>query len=233
MRADRLRPRLVVVWALLAALIVAIVVIERTDLIRSQPAEEDGHGDRPVETRWLLPAPIEQIGTVEVAHAGMVHRFERDANGAWFYHGSHTGQEGSHEHQPDPATAAKIEHALTGFGRARIERTFPLDSAAQGIGPMERESTPDLKGRDYGVTVPSMIVLVYAPGQPQPLMQYAVGDLAPDGLSRYVLPVGRTTVVTIADYQITNLLDLLAALSTQPSVSTAGAGASGTSQPTN
>jgi hypothetical protein len=51
-----------------------------------------------------------------------------------------------------------------------------------------------------------------ARANPQPLAQYAVGDVAPDGLSRYVLQVGSASVVTIADYQITNLLDLIQAV---------------------
>jgi hypothetical protein len=216
MSPGRIRPRLVVIWTLLGALIAAIVVMERNDLFRSQPVRDDGHGHWTGDTRWLLPAPIEQIGAIEVAHAGVVHRFERDSSGTWFYHGPHTGQEGEHEHRSDPVTAAKIEHALAGFGRTRIERTFPLDFAAVGVDPAERELMPDPGVRDYGVTVPSTIVLVYAPGSQQPWVQYAVGDVAPDGLSRYVLPVGRTTVATVANYQITNLLDLVDALGSAP-----------------
>jgi hypothetical protein len=47
-------------------------------------------------------------------------------------------------------------------------------------------------------------------------VQYAVGDVAPDGLSRYVLPVGSAKVFTIANYQITNLLDLVGAMASPP-----------------
>ena len=43
----------------------------------------------------------------------------------------------------------------------------------------------------------------------QPLAQYAVGDIAPDTLSRYVLVVGSSTVVTIPNYQIDNMLALI------------------------
>ncbi|HEU5283039.1 MAG TPA: hypothetical protein VFU53_04450, partial [Burkholderiales bacterium] len=46
-----------------------------------------------------------------------------------------------------------------------------------------------------------------------PLVQYAVGDLAPDQFSRYVQAVGSPTVITIANYQIDNLLGLIQAVS--------------------
>ena len=57
-----------------------------------------------------------------------------------------------------------------------------------------------------------MVILVYRKDDAQPVAQYAVGDVAPDGLSRYVLRVGSASVVTIANYQITNLLDLIQAV---------------------
>ena len=61
-----------------------------------------------------------------------------------------------------------------------------------------------------------MIILVYAKNNPQPLAQYAVGDIAPDGFSRYVLPVGSAMVVTVANYQIDNLRSLIAAVAGKP-----------------
>jgi len=39
-----------------------------------------------------------------------------------------------------------------------------------------------------------------------------VGDVAPDKFSRYILPVGKPQVVTIANYQITNLTALIDAV---------------------
>jgi len=54
-----------------------------------------------------------------------------------------------------------------------------------------------------------MVILVYRPSDLQPLLQVAVGDVAPDKLSRYVMVVGRASAVTIANYQIDNLLSLI------------------------
>jgi hypothetical protein len=74
---------------------------------------------------------------------------------------------------------------------------------------MERQLELNVQANNYGLSSPQMIILVYAKGNPLPMAQYAVGDIAPDGLSRYVLPVGANFVVTIANYQIDNLLGLI------------------------
>jgi len=181
------RRGLVAVWAILAVLVGIVVVVEYRDRLHAASTASEG------DPRRLLPVPVERLGAVEVADAGRLHRFERDATGAWLYHGIHTGGEGAHSHTSDPAVAARIERTMAAFGRTRVEREFPLDA----------------NGADYGVTAPHVVVLVYGPGQSQPLAQYAVGQIAPDTVSRYVLMVGRRVVVTIPDYQVDNLLALV------------------------
>ena len=182
--------RLIAVWLLFVALAVAIVLIERQQ--RARPSAEEGSRDE----RLLLPAEVAQLGAIEVMHKGTLHRFERDAAGAWFYHGIHTGSEQQHGHNADPTVAAQIEKAFAGFGRTRMERQFPLSIQAD----------------EFQVTRPQIFIMVYRPKEVQPLARYAVGIVAPDGVSRYVLPVGSTYVVTIANYQIDNLLNLIQAV---------------------
>jgi hypothetical protein len=182
------RRRLAAVWTILLVLVAVIVLLEWLD--RKTSEETVQH-----VSRMLLPAPIEQLGAVEIAVRATLHRFEREASGAWFYHGIHTGTEGSHEHQIDPDASRRIGRALAALGRAKIEREFPLVA----------------KGAGFGVTTPAMIVLVYRPNEQKPVMQYAVGDIAPDTISRYVWPVGADAVVTIPNYQIDNLLQLVEA----------------------
>jgi hypothetical protein len=194
--------RVIVVWGLLAVLIGIVAVIEVTDRARS-PAARDGAGD----PRWLLPLPVDRLGAIEIADAGTLHRFERSAAGAWFYHGAHSGADSAHIHLVDPALAQRIEQALLAFGRTRIERQLPGGS--------------DL--RAFGVTTPRMVILLYRPNESQPLAQYAVGDIAPDTASRYVDVVGGSGVVTIPSYQIENLTALIAAVT--------GAGAAATGAP--
>jgi len=184
--------RLSVVWMVLLMLAGAIVAIELADRARSQ-REESAPAQR--DPRLLVPVPLEQLGAIEVAYAGAVHRFERDAAGAWFYHGVHAKTDATHAHQADPAMAQRIETALQGFGRTRMERTLPAGAAVE----------------QYGLANPQMVILVYPPNELQPLLQVAVGDVAPDKLSRYVMAVGRPSVVTIANYQIDNLVGLIKA----------------------
>lgn len=92
-------------WTILLALVALIVVLEWGD--RDGSEESVGFANR-----MLLPAPIEQLGALEIAVNAALHRFERDASGAWFYHGTHTGAEATHEHQLDPSASTRIAQAL-------------------------------------------------------------------------------------------------------------------------
>ncbi|HWA11480.1 MAG TPA: hypothetical protein VHA15_00160 [Burkholderiales bacterium] len=188
MSGGRPSRRLVAVWALLGILVAVIATIHHGDRAASR---QEGEAR---DERRLLPAPIAEIGAVEILNKGTLYRFERDAAGAWFYHGVHAEAQQQHAHTVDPAAAERIEKALAGFGRARKEREFALNVQAD----------------EFGVTRPDIFIMAYLPNSPQPLSRYAVGVVAPDNVSRYVLPVGSTTVVTIPDFQITNLLQLIA-----------------------
>jgi len=193
MSAGGRRLRLLAVWLLLVLLVGAIVVIEHTDLVEPK---RDSHRHISSEAHMLLPVPVDQLSAIEVVRGRTLYRFERDTAGAWFYHGHgvDTGsEEHHHPHHADPTVAERIEAAFAAFGRTRIERRFALKMHAQ----------------DYGVKRPEMLILVYRPHDMQPLAQYAVGDIAPDTLSRYVRVVGSAAVATIPNYQIDNLLALI------------------------
>lgn len=190
MSGGRIRPRLVAVWALVIALVAVIVVVERHD--RAQESlEMVGLAGR---ERMLVSEPLDHIGAIEVVAAGEMHRFERDASGIWFSHGAHAKVDGAHGHKTDPVLAESIARAVAAFSAARLERDFRLDT---------KENT-------FGVTTPGMVVLVYRPGEAQPMAQFATGDLAPDGVSQYVLPIGGDRVYTVAAYQFENLSKLVA-----------------------
>jgi hypothetical protein len=199
--------RLVIVWGVLTVLVGAIVYAERTDLMSLWQKTDDGHGHD--DPRNLVPVPIGELAAVEIVDQGSVHRFERDAQKLWFYHGAHAAQQASHVHQTDPEAAQRIEKALAAFGRARIERRFTLNFAALGSSQAQRGREGEDDVRDYGVTLPSMLILLYQPGQVEPVARYAVGDVAPDTYSRYIQRLGSPEVVTIANYQITNLQQLI------------------------
>jgi hypothetical protein len=197
------RRGLIVVWLLLGVLTVAIGALEWTDYLRATSGGAGG-----ADPRLLLPVPPSELGAIEIADAVRLHRFERGATGAWFYHGAHGGAEGPHLHDPDPARADRIARAFAAFGRTRVERDFPL-------------------GRDgaaYGIAAPELVILIYRPGQSQPLVQYAVGHLAPDTVSRYMTVVGHPVVVTIPAYQIDNLRALVQAVGGAPEPGASAAG---------
>ena len=199
------RPRLLVVWILVGLLLAAIAAKEVRE--RSTIPEDVAEKTHGVDgSRMLLPLSSAELGAIEIGHAGTLHRFERDGTGNWFYHGVHTAAQAAHAHQTDPAQAQIIDKALAGLGRTRMERQLKLD----------------MQSEPYGLTSPQMIIIVYALGNPLPMAQFAVGDIAPDGLSRYVLPVGGNYVVTIANYQIDNLLNLIQAVGGKTGQGTSG-----------
>jgi len=197
--ASRGRRRLIAAWAVLLALLGAIALIEYADRAPGTEAVEDRAG-------MLLPVSADQLVAVELSRAGRLHRFQRDEKGAWFYHGTHGAQEPAHEHALDPERARFIAHTLAGFGRARIERRFPADRTER-----------------YGLATPQAVIVVYAGREPGPLTQFAVGDVAPDTVSRYVEVVGGAGVVTIPNYQIDNLRALIAAVAANVSGAPRGA----------
>lgn len=185
--AGRRRRSVVIVWAVLAVLIGVIVAVEYRD--RHATSGNAGEAD----ARALMPVPVDRLGALEIADRGRLHRFEREPAGGWLYHGVHTATTAAHTHTADPVLSERIAQALAVFGRTRTERQFALDG----------------DGAAYGVATPEIVILVYRPNESQPLAQYAVGNIAPDTLSRYVAVVGRRSVVTIPNYQVDNLLGLI------------------------
>lgn len=186
------RKRLAAIWIVFGLLLGTIFWVERSGWGRRA---DDGHGhaNEDPSTRLLVRLPLDQIGAIELLDRGVVHRFERDPGGAWFYHGAHDRDVRVHEHQPDPVLSARIEQAFVAFSRTRLERKLPGRQDVQ----------------KFGLAAPSILIFVYRGGESIPMLQVAVGDVAPDTVSRYVVPMGTPWVMTIANYQIENLLELV------------------------
>lgn len=181
--------RLLLIWGVLLALAVLIFIGER------QRSEQMGLSSQRV-VPWLLPAPMQDLGAVEIMVKGSMHRFERDAEGRWFYHGVHDANKAEHGHNTDPQMAAVIDKAMVVFGRVQREQKIALKAGED----------------EYGVTRPDVFILVYLPKADSPLASYAVGTIATDRVSRYILPVGAADVVTVPDFHIKNLLALIDAV---------------------
>ena len=191
MNAAPIRPRLPAVWLALVVLIAVVAVVEYSD------RASEGSSEAERSAAALLPVPMDDLGAVEVGQAGALHRFERNRDGVWLYHGAHGNSETPHEHRADPAKAELIAKALAALMRARIERRLPLDAGG---------------GAQYGLAAPRMLLVIYRINEPRPFAQYAVGDVAPDSFSRSVQKAGSAEVVTIANYQIDNLAKLVEAM---------------------
>lgn len=191
----RINWKLTAVWLVLSGLALLIGLLKYSDWAESQP---DANRQTAVDERSLLPVSIERLSVIEIANSGALHRFERDDAGAWFYHahGVNTGVQAPHDHVANTVRAEQIAYAFGALGRARIERVLDAKDNQQ-----------------YGITRPDTLLLVYGDYGVKPVAQYAIGDVAPDTHSRYVLIVDTSQVVTIANYQIENLMNLIQTVS--------------------
>jgi len=159
--------------------------------LRHAPAPVVHDDEAPAEA--LIPQPLADWRSVELLWQGRRQRFERDAAGQWFRHDTVAGEAAGHGHTTDPAAAARLADALATFSRARIERSLPRG---------------DARLASYGLDNPPLLVLVQGDGG-RLLQTLALGDLAPDGLSRYAHLPQANRVVTLPDYQARGLLGLV------------------------
>ena len=146
----------------------------------------------------LLPVSMAQVWAIEIVFAGKLTRFERDAAGNWFRHvGQHLHTADSNAHVADPAQARIIDAALRAFDTAAVETR---------VGP----SDPARLAR-YGLSLPTLIVLFYARDSSMPLARLEFGAAA-DGLDRYARLAPDGSVVTVAEFEVRRLTDLLKAV---------------------
>jgi hypothetical protein len=143
----------------------------------------------------LLPVSMAQVWAIEIVASGKLTRFERDAAGAWFRHiGQHTHTAGGDGHVADPAQATIIDAAFRGFDAAVAEaRVGPGDAPRLG---------------QYGLALPTMIVLFYARDSSTPLARLEFGTAA-DRLDRYARLAPDGAVVTVAEFEPRRLTELL------------------------
>ena len=188
------KTKLLIIWVVLAILATLIFIKER-----ELSAAVEVTSSR--SEKFLLPIPLDQISAIEILRKEQLHRFERDQKGTWFYHGQQdTGDVKAHAHRTDPLAAETIAQAITMFSRTQKEQPIPL-----------------IPGSDeYGVSRPDTLVMVYQPNKAEPVARFSLGIVSPDGYSRYVLPIGANEAVTIAEYQITNLMAMIDAVSKNP-----------------
>lgn len=144
----------------------------------------------------LVSTPLAQWSAVELLGSDGLHRFERDASGRWLRHADVAGESADHRHEAEAAAAERIASVFGTFSRTGIERRLAMADPAQLTA--------------WGLDRPALIVMIRG-SEGRPVLTLEVGQLAPDGLSRYVRLPRDGSVLTIANYQVDGLLGLTAA----------------------
>jgi Domain of unknown function (DUF4340) len=149
-------------------------------------------------TSLFLPVSMAQVWAVEIVSAGKLTRFERDGSGNWFRHvGQHSHTASGNAHVADPAQAALIATALEAFDATAIEARIGRADAAQLA--------------QLGLNFPTVIVLLYARDSSQALARIEFGGSA-DSLDRYARLGPNGDVVTVAEFEVRRLTELLKAV---------------------
>jgi hypothetical protein len=146
----------------------------------------------------LLQVSMDQVWAIEIVSAGKLTRFERDAAGDWFRHvGQHQHAAGSNPHVTDPGQARIIDAAFRAFDVAAVETRV-------------RSGEP-VRLDQYGLGFPVLIVLLYPRDSSTPLARLEFGTMA-DGLDRYARFAPDGGVVTVAEFEVRRLTELLKAV---------------------
>lgn len=151
------RRRTPAVWLALAALVAGAAALER---VGPRDAHDDGHGHgHGAGPRPLVSAPIAGLAAAEIVFDGARWRFERDGSGVWS-----RGEAGDAE------------------ASARIAAAFGVLGRAQTVRQLSEARDPEI----YGVSEPFLSLALWTREADAPA-RYLFGDMAPDGLNRYVL----------------------------------------------
>jgi hypothetical protein len=150
-------------------------------------------------TSLLLPVSIAQVWAVEIFFAGKLTRLERDGAGNWFRHvGQHSHVGNTNVHVADPAQARVIAGVLQAFDQSTIEAHIT-----------HRADETELKR--FGLALPPLIVLLYSRDSSTELARLELGAAA-DSFDRYARLAPDGEVVTVAEFEVRRLTDLLKTL---------------------
>ena len=150
-------------------------------------------------TSLLLPVSIAQVWAVEIVYAGKLTRFERDGAGNWFLHvGQHSHAGNANAHVADPAQARMIGSALGAFDESAVEARIA-------------HHADEAQLARFGLALPPLIVLLYARDSSTELARLELGAAA-DNFDRYARLAPDGEVVTVAEFEVRRLTELLKAL---------------------
>lgn len=176
----------------LAVLVLAAAAVVWQAVRPASPAAPDEDNVAAVR---LVTAPEASWSAVELLGPDGLQRFERDTANRWLKHAEVAGEAADHQHRSDAASAERIAAVFSTFSRTGIERSLAVDPGALAA---------------YGLERPLLIVLIRG-AEGRPVLTLEVGNVAPDGLSRYVRLPRDGSVLTIPGYQIEGLISLMQA----------------------
>lgn len=208
--------KLALIWILLGS-VAAFIFITKKNVPPPQAVVETR------DSRWLVPVAVEEIGAIEIILEGKSHRFERDKQGAWFFHQQHADNPQLNVHNADAKQVETITMAFNMLTRAQREQKIPYEDKCNSLGgntAHPRHNGPEAakpvcinpSADEYGVGMPGVLVIGYRPNELQPAFNLAFGKATPDSYSRYVLPFGSNIIYTVPNFQYTNLTDLIASV---------------------
>lgn len=177
-------------WLAVLALALAAVVWQAVRPAGPAAIDEDNVAAAP-----LIAAPEASWTAVELLGPEGLQRFERDSANRWLKHADVAGETADHQHRADTASAERIKAAFGTFSRTGIERSLVVDPGGLAA---------------YGLERPLLIVLIRG-AEGRPVLTLEVGNVAPDGLSRYARLPRDGSVMTIPGYQIDGLIALVQA----------------------
>jgi hypothetical protein len=147
----------------------------------------------------FLPVSMAQVWAVEIVAGGKLTRFERDSAGNWFRHtGQHSHAAAANAHVADPAQARIISAALESLDATAVETRVGRAADAAQLAT-------------FGLAFPPVIVLLYARDNSTEVARIEFGGTA-DSLDRYARLAPDREVVTVAEFEVKRLTDLLKAV---------------------
>ena len=208
--------KLVLIWVLLGSFAAFIFITKKNAPIPQTVVEAR-------DSRWLVPVAVEEIGAIEIILEGKSHRFERDKQGAWFFHQQHADSAALNVHNADAKQVETITLAFNMLTRAQREQKITYEDKCNSLGGSSshpRHNGPEAakpvcinpSADEYGVGMPAVLVIGYKSNELQPAFNLAFGKTTPDSYSRYVLPFGYNILFTVPKFQYTYLTDLIASV---------------------
>lgn len=173
-------------WLALLVISLVAIVYQSTDNSDELLAGKSEHPAKPV-TAALFAWSADQVSTIHVSHAeGKVLVLKRSALQEW-----------TADQKVDAGLWKNfdVNVFLGTLSRAKEERQYgkPED------------------GSKYGF-VNSVVVRLSGIDDSHPVAEISIGDLAPDGLSRYVFVKGKEQIVSIPNYHVKEMLRLYSSI---------------------